>query len=238
MVVRSAILPRHPMERAPGVLLPEFRTGRNPRPPARHRARFRKRGDRAAGGPDRCRQRLPAGPVAAPRRTRAARHHGRDRMGRRTDGLSRALHRDGGDLPGVGLGGAVLRRALQPLRQPDQSARHAGTEGALSAEARQRRACRGARDERIRRGFRRRVDASRRAPGGRRLCPERREDVDHQRSRRGHLRDLREDGARGRPARHHGVHRGAGRARVLALAEARQARHARFRHLRTGLPGR
>jgi AcrR family transcriptional regulator len=39
------------------------------------------------------------------------------------------VRRDGGDLPRLGLGRPLLRRALQPLRQPDQPQRHAGAEG-------------------------------------------------------------------------------------------------------------
>ncbi len=37
-------------------------------------------------------------------------------------GLSRALHRGRGNLAGVGGGRPVLRRAFQPLRQPDSAA--------------------------------------------------------------------------------------------------------------------
>ena len=38
------------------------------------------------------------------------------------------MRRDGGDQPRLGLGRPVLRRALQPLRQPDPPQRHAGAE--------------------------------------------------------------------------------------------------------------
>ena len=41
------------------------------------------------------------------------------------DGLSRAHRRDGGDLARLGLGRPLLRRALEPVREPDPPQRHA-----------------------------------------------------------------------------------------------------------------
>ena len=47
---------------------------------------------------------------------------------RRRHGLSRARHRDGGDLPRLRLGRPLLWRAFQSLRQPDPPQRHRGAE--------------------------------------------------------------------------------------------------------------
>ena len=54
---------------------------------------------------------------------------------RHRPGLPRAHGGDGGDLARLGLGRAVLRRAFQPLRQPDPPQRHRGAEAPLPAEA-------------------------------------------------------------------------------------------------------
>ena len=48
---------------------------------------------------------------------------------RRRHGLPRAHRRDGGDLARQRLGRPVVRRALQPVRQPDQAQRQRGAEG-------------------------------------------------------------------------------------------------------------
>ena len=53
---------------------------------------------------------FPARPLATTRRAGTAWHHRRNGMGRCRDGISRALHRDGGNLKGIRLGGALLRR--------------------------------------------------------------------------------------------------------------------------------
>ena len=82
------------------------------------------------------------------------------------DGLSRALRRDGGDLARVGVGRPVLRRALEPVRQPDPPQRQRRAETQIPAEAHQRRARRRARDERARFRLRRRVDAAARRSQG------------------------------------------------------------------------
>ena len=73
--------------------------------------------------------------------------------------LSGALRGHGGGEPGVGLGRAQLRRALQPLRQPDQAERHTRAARALPAQADLGRACRRARHERAGRGLGRGGDA-------------------------------------------------------------------------------
>ena len=116
-------------------------------------------GDSAAGGGDRREQRVPARPLAAARRPRASGYH-RGRGGRRQRArLSGALRRHGGGEPGLGLGRAQLRRALQPLRQPDQAERHTRAARALPAQADLGRACRRARHERAGRGLGRGGDA-------------------------------------------------------------------------------
>ena len=126
-----------------------------------------------------------------------ARHHGRGGAGRRRAGLSRALRRDGGDQPRLGLGRAVLRRPQQPLRQPDPPQRHARAAAQISAEADLGRACRRARDERGRLGLGRGLDAHPgRAQGQCGLRAERQQDVDHQRPGRRDAGGLRQDHAR------------------------------------------
>ena len=114
---------------------PRFRPGRDRRHAARQRARLRRRQDRAARRRDRPQQHVPARSVAAARRARRARHHGRGGVGRRRARLSRALRRDGGNLARVRLGRPVLRRAFEPLRQPDPPQRQRRAEAPLSAEA-------------------------------------------------------------------------------------------------------
>ena len=59
--------------------------------------------------------------------------------------------------PRLGLGRPVLRRALQPLRQPDPPQRQRGAEAEVPAEADLRRACRRAGHVRARRRLRRGV---------------------------------------------------------------------------------
>ena len=56
---------------------------------------------------------------------RPARHHGGGGVRRLGPRLPRALHRHGGDQPRLGLGRPVLRRPLQPVRQPAPPQRHA-----------------------------------------------------------------------------------------------------------------
>ena len=88
------------------------------------------RTDRAARRRDRQDQPLPARSVAADGRARPARHHRRGGIRRLGPRLSRPLRGDGGDLARLGLGRAVLRRAFQPLRQPDPAQRHRRAERA------------------------------------------------------------------------------------------------------------
>ena len=63
--------------------------------------------------------------------------------------------------PRLGLGRAVLRRALQPLRQPDPPQRQRRAEAALPAQADLRRACRRAGHVGAGRRLRRRLDEAR-----------------------------------------------------------------------------
>ena len=86
-------------------------------------------------------------------------------------------------------------------------------------------------------GSRRGVDAHARRQEGRSLRPQRRQDVDHQRSGRRDAGGLRQDRSGRRTARHHRLHRREGHEGIFHGAKARQARHARLRHLRTGVPG-
>ena len=102
---------------------------------------------------------FPARSLAADGRARPARHHGRGGVRRRGPRLSRALRRHGGDLARLRLGRPVLRRALEPLRQPDPPQRHRRAEAALPAEADLRRACRRARHVGARLRLRRGLDA-------------------------------------------------------------------------------
>jgi isovaleryl-CoA dehydrogenase len=103
------------------------------------------------------------------------------------DGLSRPLRGDGGDQPRLRLRRPVLRRALQPVRQPDQP--NWGTRSRSSeipAEAVLRRACRlrspcrepGAGSDVVSMKLR----AEKRRP----LRAQRQQDVDHQRAGRRH----------------------------------------------------
>jgi hypothetical protein len=80
------------------------------------------------GRRDRPQQRVPARPVAARWASSACSASRWRRSTAAPAGLSRALRRDGGDQPRLGLGRPVLRRALQPLRQPDPPQRHRGAE--------------------------------------------------------------------------------------------------------------
>ena len=108
-------------------------TGGNPGHAARQRARVRQRGDCAAGGRDRCVQRVPA--RALPKLGRWARTalpSGNDTANRA--GVPRALHRHGGNKPRIRVRRPFLRRPLQPLRKPDSPLRHRATERPVSSE--------------------------------------------------------------------------------------------------------
>ena len=194
--------------------------------------------DRAARRRDRPLQQISARAVAAARRARPARHHGRGGMGRRRHGLSRPLRGDGGDFPRLGGGRPFLRRAFQSLRQPDQAQRQRRAEETLSAEAHLRRACRRARDVGAECRLRCGVDAHR-APSARatamsstaRKCGS--PTVRSPRRSSSTPRPIRTAGARGITA--FIVEKGF--AGFSAGAEARQARHARLRHQRARVRG-
>ena len=115
--------------------LPVVPPRRDDRHAARDRAAVRGRRDRAARRGHRPHQPVPARPVAQDGRPGPARHHRRGRVRRHRHGLPRALRRDGGDLARVGLRRAFLRRAFQPLREPDPPQRHAGAEGASTCRS-------------------------------------------------------------------------------------------------------
>ena len=91
---------------------------------------------------DRQEQSVSARSLAEDRRARPARHHRRGGIWRLGTRLSRALHRGRGNFARFGGGRPVLRRAFQPLRQPDPPQRQRGAEAKISAEADFRRACR------------------------------------------------------------------------------------------------
>ena len=171
----------HPMLNLPRAAV---RPRRRHRHAARHAAAVRRGRDHAAGRRHRPQQPVPDGPVAQVRRARHARHDRARGIRRHRHGLPGPRRRDGGDLARLGIGGPVVRRALQPVRQPDQPQRHRGAEAEVPAQAGVRRARRRARDERARRRLRRGVDEAARRPQGRPLGAQRQQDVDHQRPRR------------------------------------------------------
>ena len=210
----------------------ELRPRRGDRSPQGHSPPVRAGEDRAARGRNRRDERVSTRSVGGTGCAGAARDHRRGGIRRRRHGLPRARRRDGGSEPGVGLGRALLRRPLQSLREPDPAKRQPRTTRALPPRPRLRPARRRTGDERVERRLRRGLDEAPRREAQRPLRDERYQDVDHQRSGRRRARDLRQDRSARRPARHHRVHRGTGIHGVLHRPEARQARHARLRHLR------
>ena len=178
----------------------QLRPRRDGRPAAGQRARLHRRRDRADRRPDRQDQRVSAPAVAQARRPRPARHHGGGGVRRLGPRLSRALHRHGGDQPRLGLDRPVLRRALQPVRQPDPPQRQRGAEAQVPAQADLRRARRRARHVGVRRRLGCRVDDAARRQEGRPLRPQRHQVLDHQRSLRRRAGGLRQDRSP-RPAR-------------------------------------
>jgi isovaleryl-CoA dehydrogenase len=108
-----------------------------------------------ARGRDRPQRPVPDGPVAQDGRAGRAGHHRARGVRRRQHGLPGAHGGDGGDQPRQRLGGPELRRAQQPVREPDQAQRHRGAEAEVPAQADQRRARRRAGHERARRRQRR-----------------------------------------------------------------------------------
>ena len=101
--------------------------------------------------------------------------------------------------------GLVLRRAFEPLRQPDQPQRHRRAEAALPAEADLRRASRRACHVGAGLGLGRGLHAHPRREARRPLCAQRQQDVDHQRPDRRRAGGLRQDRSGGRIEGHHGL---------------------------------
>ena len=125
--------------------------------------------------------------------------------------------------------GPVLRRAFQPVHEPDRAQRQRRAARPLPAEAGLGRTRGRAGHERARRGLGRGRHAAARREARRRLRPHRPQDVDHQRPGRRRGGGVRKDRPGRRAARHHRLHRREGLEGLLQRAEARQARHARFR---------
>ena len=103
---------------------------------------FSQQRDRAARRRNRQEQSVSPRPLAQDRRARPARHHRRGGIWRHRARLSRALHCGRGDFARVGRGRPFLRRAFQPLRQPDPPQRQRRAEAQISAKTDFRRACR------------------------------------------------------------------------------------------------
>ena len=221
---------------------PRLQPRRDDRHAARDGAAVRRRRDRAARRGHRSRQSVSRRPVAKDGRPGTARHHRRGGVRRHGHGLPRARRGDGGDFARVGGGGAVLRRAFEPVRQPDPAQRQRGAEAALPAEAHQRRARRRAGDERTGIGIGRRVDAPARGPAGQRARPSaivlngnkmwitNGPEADT-------LVVYAKTDVAGRTQGHHRVPDREGHEGIHHRAEARQARHARLEHLRARVPG-
>ena len=104
---------------------------------------------------------------------------------------------------------------------------------AVPAEAYLRRARRRARDVRAGGRLRRGRNAAQGRAPRRPLPPQRQQDVDHQRTRCGRARGLRQDQ---RPGHHRLPHR-EGNEGLLHRAKARQARHARIEYMRARVQG-
>ena len=142
----------------------------------------------------------------------AVRRHG--------DGRADGARRDRGAVQGLRDDGPDHGRAGARLAG-HQAGRDGRAEGALPAEARERRVARGLRADRAGLGLGLGGDAHRGAARRRRVRPQRRQALHHERGRRGALRRLREDRSGGRPlgdlrvrrrGRHAGLRGGADRA--------------------------
>ncbi len=157
---------RHDPQRPPSVRLRSRRQRRND---PRQRQDLRRQGDRAPRRRDRPRQPVPARSVAQDGSARPARDHRAGGIRRAGPRLSRALRGDGGGVARLRLGRPVLRRAFQPVRQPDRAQRRRRAEGALSAQAHLRRARRRAGDVGAERRLGRGVDDHARRAQGRPL---------------------------------------------------------------------
>src|SRR5262245_5463993 len=105
--------------------------------------------------------------------------HGRRRVRRRWPGIPRTLRGDGRDQPGERIGWPFLRRALQPLREPNPPEWLGRTKAPVSAKADFWRArgspCHVGGRLRLRCGF----DENACGETRRSLSPERHQDVDH-----------------------------------------------------------
>ena len=198
---------------------------------------FALRKHRAGGRRDRPQQPLSARALARARRHGPARHDGARGVRRPRLRLPRAHRRHGGDQPRLRLHRSLLRRPLEPLRQPVASLRHRRPEAPFPPAPRLRRGRRRARDERARLGLGRGLDAHASRTPRRRLRAQRFQDVDHERPRGGHGGHLRDARARERRARHHRVHRRAQDEGLALRAETRQVRHARLGHFGTRIRG-
>ena len=134
------------------------------------------------------------------------------------------------------VGRPVLRRAQQPVREPDQAQRQRGAEAEVPAEADQRRTRRRAGDERAGRRLRRDLDeaqgrgarAATTVLNGTKMWITNGPDADT-------LVVYAKTEPRARRARRHRLHRREGHEGLLDRAEARQARHARQPHRRAGV---
>ena len=148
-------------------------------------------------------ERLSRRAVARDGRSGPAGHHGARGIWRRRYGLSGACRRGRGNRAGLGLVSPVLRRAFEPLRQPDQAERHRCAEGEIPAAAGLGRACRRAGDERGGGGVGRGVDEAAGREAQRSLPAERHEILDHQRAGCRYAGGLCQDRPGGRHQGHH-----------------------------------
>ena len=215
----------------------ELRSRRDRRHVAELGREFCGRRNRAARGGNRPRQRVPGRSLAQDGRRSACSGITVDEDTAAPAWAISSMRRHGGDQPRQRQRRPLLRRAQQPVRQPDFAERHRRAEAPLSAAADQRRARRRAGDERARRRVRRGRHAPPRRQARRPLRAERHQDVDHQRSRRRRAGGLCQDRPGRRPARDHRVPGREGDARLQLRPEARQAGHARQQHRRAGVPG-
>ena len=210
----------------------EFRTRRRHRHAARNGPAVRCERDCAARRRYRSVEPISGWPVAQDGRPRTSRHYRRGDVWRHANGISGAHRRHGGNLARVGVSRSFLRRAFEPLRQPDSAQWQRSAEAQISAEADLGRARGCAGDERTGRRLRRRIDAATRRSQRRSLRLDGKQDVDHQWARRRYARRVCKNRSARRVARHHRVFDRKGNDGFLDGAEARQARHARLEYLR------
>ena len=142
------------------------------------------------------------------------------RRGVRRDRRERAAdaRHDRGDLEGVRDERADHRRPGARLAR-HQARWERGAEGAVPAEARDRRVACGVRADRARLGVGQRCDAHDRGARRRRVRPQRRQAVHHERRRCVGVRRLREDRSVERPSGHLGIRRRGGHAGVRGGAD-------------------